>query len=93
MGRTVPTITDLFHIEEDALNKYRRALRIQDKAAFDDLMVHVQKHLAECGYAAYDFPVILFLLSMLLEEHKKINSLQNKVEGLLELMTKLEKKL
>lgn len=80
MGRTLSTITQIFLQEEQALERFKHALRRADQRALDDLLVAARQHLAAASYAAYVLPVFLFLLSMLLEEHKRVTRLQDEVE-------------
>ena len=82
MGRTLPSATMLFQHEEASLQKYRRALRKADQFALDQLLDFAQKHIAEAGYAANQMPFQVFLLSMLLEEHKKVSRLEAMIEKL-----------
>lgn len=82
MGRTLPTITDALRIEQGNLNGFRRALRRSDQRAMDDLLIHVRKHLAAVSCAEDALPMEMFLLSMLIEEHKTIQNLQYQIEAL-----------
>jgi hypothetical protein len=72
MGRTLPSITQVFLQEEDALRRFRRALRRADQQALDELFDAAHKHLAAAAYAGSATPFEIFLLSMLLEEHKQL---------------------
>jgi len=76
MGRTLPSITQTFLIEQEAFSRFRRALRRSDQIALDDLFVSAQKHLAAAAYAAHALPLEIFMLSMLLEEHKEVQRLR-----------------
>jgi DNA replication protein DnaC len=38
MGRTLPTITQLFHQQTEALSRFRRGLRRSDQLVLDDLL-------------------------------------------------------
>jgi len=42
----------------------------------DELFVSAKKHTAEAAYAAHTFPLEIFQLSMLLEEHKDVMRLR-----------------
>ena len=81
MGRTLPSITQLFLQEEGALARFRRALRRSDQRALDDLLDAAQHHLAAAAYAAHALPFEIFLLAMLLEEHKEVVRLRAQVEA------------
>lgn len=75
MGRTLPSITQTFQEEEAALQRFRRALRRGDQQALDELLAAARKHLSAAAYAAHPWPFELFLLAMLLEEHKHLQAL------------------
>jgi hypothetical protein len=83
MGRTLPTATQVFLQEEQAFARFRRALRRADQLALDDLFVSARQHLAAAQYAAHALPFEVFLLSMLLEEHKEVLKLKEQVEAIL----------
>jgi hypothetical protein len=80
MGRTLPSITQVFLQEQETLARFRRALRRSDQAALDDLLAAARLHLAAAAYAAHPFPFEIFLLSMLIEEHKCLLRLQELLE-------------
>jgi hypothetical protein len=82
MGRTLPSATQVFQIEEQSFSRFRRALRRADQRALDDLFDYAQRHVAEAGYAAHALPIEIYLLSMLLEEHKQVLALRAQVEQL-----------
>lgn len=72
MGRTLPSVTQVFLKEQESFLRFRRALRRSDQKALDDLFAAAHKHLAAAAYAAHALPFEVFLLSMLLEEHKQV---------------------
>ena len=76
MGKTTPTYAVLMQQEKAALSRYRRALRKEDQQAFDALWVHVTRQMMACTQANHLLPMEIFLLTMLLEEHKEIQRLQ-----------------
>jgi hypothetical protein len=80
MGRTLPSITQEFLMEQEAFMRFRRALRHSDQIALDDLFVSAQKHLAAAAYAAHALPLETFMLSMLLEEHKEVQRLRRQMD-------------
>lgn len=80
MGRTLPSITQAFLQEQDAFTDFRRALRRSDQLALDDLFISAQKHLAAAAFAAHALPLEIFLLSMVLEEHKEVMRLRQLLE-------------
>jgi hypothetical protein len=77
MGRTLPSIGQVFQFEEGQLQKFRRAMRKEDQTALDELFDDVQYHLAPVAYAGSATPFELFLLAMLLEQHKQIKRLRS----------------
>jgi hypothetical protein len=83
MGRTLPSITQAFLQEQEALTRFRRALRRNDQFAFDDLLASARQHLAAAAYAAHPLPFETFLMAMLLEEHKRVMRLQRVLEDLI----------
>jgi hypothetical protein len=83
MGRTLPSATVVFLQEEQAFARFRRALRRADQLALDDLFVSARQHLAAAQYASHALPFEVFLLAMLLEEHKEVMRLRERVEDFL----------
>ncbi len=82
MGRTVPSVTQIFYQEEQALNRFRRALRRSDQLVLDELLTYSRQHLAAATYATHTLPMELFFLAMLLEEHKTVLRLRQRLERL-----------
>jgi hypothetical protein len=83
MGRTLPSITQNFLEEQQSFARFRRALRRSDQVALDDLFASARQHLAAAAYASHALPFEVFLLSMLLEEHKEVMRLRQQVDGLI----------
>lgn len=83
MGRTLPSITRVFLEEQGAFTRFRRALRRSDQLALDDLFAAAHQHLSAAAYAAHALPFEVFLLAMLLEEHKEVLRLRRLLEDLL----------
>lgn len=82
MGRTLPSITQAFLQEQQSLIKFRRALRLEDQRALDDLLASARQHLAAAAYASHLLPFEMMLLAMLLEEHKQVMRLRGQLEAL-----------
>lgn len=80
MGRTLPSITQVFQHDEAALQRFRRALRRSDQRVLDDLFAAAHRHLSAAAYASHELPILLFLLSMILEEHKEVQRLRQVLE-------------
>jgi len=83
MGRTVPTMTQMVQSEEESWAPFRRALRAQDRAAFDRLFAAARHYAAVASYTARPVPFEAILLSMLLEAMKAIQHLEDEVATLL----------
>lgn len=79
MGRTLPSITQTFLQEQESFARFRRALRRSDQQALDDLFAAAHQHLAAAAYASNALPFETFLLAMLLEEHKQLMTLKEKL--------------
>ena len=84
MGRTLPSITQAFLQEQQSYARFRRALRRTDQLVLDDLFAAAHHHLAAAAYAAHSLPFEIFLLAMLMEEHKEVLRLRGLVEDLLQ---------
>ena len=88
MGRTTPSISMQLNNERNAINNFRLALGREDQLAFDEIWVHVYKHLMAVNHANHLLPFETYLLAMLLEEHKVVKRLNKLVD---ELQKKLDK--
>ena len=86
MGRTLPSITNAFLHEQQSLTRFRRALRREDQRALDDLLAASRHHLAAAAYASHLLPFEVMLLAMLVEEHKEVRRLQQRLEALQAMM-------
>ena len=82
MGRTLPSITQAFLHEQQSLARFRRALRREDQRALDDLLASSRNHLAAAAYASHLLPFEVMLLAMLVEEHKQVIGLRQKIDQL-----------
>ncbi len=82
MGRTLSSATQTIITEQDALAKFRRALRKEDQRAFDDLFSVARYQVAAIAYASHLLPFETILLSMLIEEHKRVRRLEFLIERL-----------
>jgi hypothetical protein len=79
MGRTVPTFTNIIDSELTSWSKFRRGLRKEDQALFDELFRAVKRHLAENFYAMRTIPFESIIMSIVLEQQKSIAQLQQRV--------------
>jgi len=79
MGRTLPSMTQVFYQQQESFADFRRSLRRADQLALDDLFVAARKHLSAAAYASHPLPFEIFLLAMLLEEHKETQRLRQQL--------------
>lgn len=82
MGRTLSSITQVFLKEQQSFAQFRRALRRSDQIALDDLFASARQHLSAAAFAAHALPLEIFLLSMLLEEHKEVMRLRQRLDDI-----------
>ncbi len=75
MGRTVPSFRMLLEGIVGELSVFRRALRGENRAAFDSLMNKARQHASSCTVAPLLDPMDAMFLSILIEQQKEINSL------------------
>lgn len=80
MGRTVPSITAVYYYELAALSQFKHALKRSDQLVFDELFANARIHLAEAAYAAHPLPLEIFMLAMILEEHKEVMRMRRRLE-------------
>ena len=79
MGRNNETFTLVIDRHRVMWRKFRRALRQEDQSAFDELWRAPKIHLAAGAFLAHDTPFETTLMSMLLEQHKRIKRLEEKI--------------
>lgn len=82
MGRTVATITQHLNETEAMLQRFRRTLRRQDQVLFDGLMASAHAHITAISEAQALLPFEVALLAMLLEQHRQIAHLNQRVADL-----------
>jgi hypothetical protein len=75
MGRTTPTTGDIMQKERSALNAFRRALPKAYQREFDEIWAYVSQYLMPCNCADYPLPFYIFMLSILLEQRKRMAGL------------------
>jgi len=61
---------------------YRRALRRRDKPAYDQLFEYADAHADAAGYLNADTPFHPILFSMLLEQQKRLDDLEERLDTL-----------
>ena len=82
MGRTVLPFTQELYREEESWKGYRRALRKEDRALFDELFAAARYHTAACTCSGRAVPFEAILMSILLEERRAARELLRRVEEL-----------
>ena len=82
MGRTVPTFTNLIDAELSSWAKFRRGLRKEDQEVFDEIFRAAKLHLAENFYAMRAVPFESMMMSILVEQQKRIKRLEEETKRL-----------
>ena len=77
MGRNNDTFTLVIDRHRDAWGKFRRALRKEDQVLFDEMWRAPKLHLAAGAFIASEAPLQTIIMSMLLEQYKKIRQLES----------------
>jgi hypothetical protein len=90
MGRTLPSTTQLAFDLIAELKSFYSALRRRDQLILDQFFEDVLQHRAAISNAASLLPMELMPLTILLEEHKRINYRLEKIENKLELPIEME---
>jgi hypothetical protein len=81
MGRTVPTYRLALEAMAQQWNDFRRALRKDDREAFDALMNRARMHASAATYAISMDPTESAIMSMLLEHEKELARLKKGIGG------------
>ena len=81
MGRTVPSFRMLLEGIIEELSVLRRALRGEDRNAFDSLMNKARQHASSCTVAPLLDPMDAIFLSILVEQQKEISSLREELSN------------
>lgn len=76
MGRTVTPFSIVLSQEEARLKKFRRALRAEDRAHFDQLFEHARRNIQAAVQAAAPEPMESIFLLILIEMQKEIQELK-----------------
>lgn len=80
MGRTVPTFRMVVESFGWEWNEFKRALRIIDQEAFDELINHARTHAAAGGNISNPNPFEPIVMSILVEHEKALRKLREYVE-------------
>jgi hypothetical protein len=84
MGRTVPTFRAALEEEIKRWEGYRRALRKEEREAFDRMMDACRLHSSASGHAARPEPLEAMFMSILLEHQRRLEALESKIGRILE---------
>lgn len=76
MGRTVPSFRMLLDSIIMELGDFRRALRRRDREVFDRIMDMAREHASASTVAASIDPMDTIVLSILIEQQKQIDNLE-----------------
>src|SRR5580700_9639953 len=79
MGRTVPTFRQLIEEAAARWSKFRRALRREDQEHFDRLFRSVRTYTQAATYQCSDNPMEAILLSIALDQEKRLAALERVV--------------
>jgi hypothetical protein len=82
MGRTNPTYRDTVRAIRDRWQPFQRALRQRDQLAFERLFEHARSHADAGGYLNCDEPMFPILVSIALEQERRIHQLETRVDEL-----------
>jgi hypothetical protein len=82
MGRTVPTFRQLIDDAITRWSKFRRALRREDQEYFDRLFRRVRSYTQAATYQASDNPMEAILLSIALDQEKRLDALERAAQPL-----------
>lgn len=82
MGRTNPTFRDALRAVEDRWQQYRRALRSRDQPRFDQLFTYVRNHADASGFLNHRNPLIPMLVSIDLEQERRLDEHDERLEEL-----------
>jgi hypothetical protein len=78
MGRTLATTVQLIQAEEAVWQAFRRALRTEDREAFDRLWRHVRFHAVPASMANRPVPFEALLMAMLVGIAKELDEIRLK---------------
>jgi hypothetical protein len=90
MGRTLPTQIQILHVAAEEWKDFRRALRQEDRDAFDALWSYARRHAAASSMASRPLPFDAHCFSMLVELEKSVQKLKEHLKIFEEKMTNQE---
>jgi len=80
MGRTIPSWRILIEEEFKRWERFRDALRIDERPVFDDLMDECRRRASAAGAATLPVKTEGMFLSLLFSHHKSLKELREKVD-------------
>ncbi len=83
-GKSVPTFRQELRRIISEWSKFRKALRKEEREAFDEMMLSAKKHASAAQYQANPDPVESVFMSVLLEQQLELQRLKRRLndEGL-----------
>jgi len=84
MGRNLPSITQVFQKDKEYLVRFRRLSSRHEHWVIDELLAFAHQHIPAVAYAGHPIPFVMFLLAMLVEQHKQLERLENALYALKE---------
>ncbi len=84
MGRTLPTQIQMLREDEESWKGFRRALRKDDQAAFDDVWAYARRHSTAASMASRPLPFEAHFLSMIVGLKREIEVLKEDYSNLLQ---------
>ena len=82
MGRNLPSITQVFQEDKEYLLRFRRLLPRHEHWVIDELLAFAHQHIPAVAYAGHPLPFAMFLLAMLVEQHKQLKRLEEALRAL-----------
>jgi len=80
MGRTIPSYRITLEEELKRWERFRDALRIDERAIFQDMMDECRRNASAAGAACFPVKTEGIFLSILFAHHKSLMELQSKVD-------------
>jgi len=76
MGRNLPSVTKVYQEDKEYLLRFRRLLPRHEHWVIDELLAFAHRHIPAVAYAGHPLPFVMFLLAMLVEQHKQLKRLE-----------------
>lgn len=84
MGRNLPSITQVYQEDKQYLLRFRRLLPCQENWVIDELLAFAHRHIPAAAYAGHPLPFVMFLLAILVEQHKRLKKMEETLQALQE---------